>query len=81
MATIVLLVVVTTSVWVWLDAHRLGVVSSGEPARRGHLQADMGPFGWGICCLLLWIVAFPLYLSKRPRYKCQFRGNRAGLNG
>jgi hypothetical protein len=49
MATIMLVVVVASSMWVWFDARRLGVVKSGEPARRGHLQADMGPFGWGIC--------------------------------
>ena len=29
----------------------------------------MGPVAWFFVCLLLWIVGFPMYLTKRPEYK------------
>lgn len=60
--------VVATSLWVFLDARRLGVTKSGEVAHTGRIKADMGPLGWLVCCLFLWIVAFPLYLFKRPGF-------------
>ena len=59
------LLVVGTSIWVAFDASRLG-------ARRGVLGggfSDMGAAGWLFCCLLLWIVAFPVYLAARPKYR------------
>ena len=31
--------------------------------------ANMSPMGWLVACLLLWIVAFPFYLIKRPILK------------
>lgn len=54
------LVVIGTSLWVLQDASTIGV-------RKG-LQTgvtDMGVGGWFFCCLLFWIIAFPLYLSSR----------------
>lgn len=58
---LVMLFVVVTSVWVLFDAHATGV-------RKGQTTGltDMGPVGWFFACLFLWIVAFPLYLAKRP---------------
>lgn len=53
------------ALWVLFDAQTLGV-------RKGSLgggMADMGAASWFICVLLLWIVAVPLYLAKRPVYK------------
>ena len=60
MFTVVLLIVIGTSIWVWVDARSIG-------ARSGLISgvANMGPFAWFLCCLLLWIVAFPIYLAKR----------------
>lgn len=57
---LVILVVVVTSVWVLFDARSAGM-------RKGQATgvADMGPVGWFLACLLLWLVAFPLYLAKR----------------
>ena len=64
MGTLLLVVVVATSIWVLLDAQKLGV-------RKGIIAGigNMGPWGWFWSCLLLWFVAFPMYLIKRPEFK------------
>jgi len=64
MDTYILLLVVVTSIWVFVDAKKIGV-------KKGQVKglADLGPAGWLFACLLLWIVAFPLYLIKRPELK------------
>ena len=62
MEPLVLLIVIGTSIWVAVAASSLGV---GKGLVSG--AADMGPMGWLCACLLLWIVAFPMYLAKRPR--------------
>lgn len=61
MEVLLLLGVIGTSLWVYFDAQTIG-------ARKGLLRgiADMGPLGWCLSCLLLWILAFPMYLAKRP---------------
>lgn len=58
------LLVFVTSIWVFIDAMNIGVKS-------GQLSglAGMGPGGWLFSCLLLWIVAFPYYLSRREDFK------------
>lgn len=61
---LVVLVVAGTSIWVAVDASRLGV-------KRGSLNSsfvDMGPAGWFFSVLLIWIIGFPLYLVTRPKY-------------
>lgn len=58
----VTILIVVSALWVAFDAYRLGV-------KRGSGFSDMGPVGWCFACLLLWIVAFPMYLVKRPKYK------------
>lgn len=60
MTTIILLIVIGTSIWVWVDARNIG-------AHSGLIGgvANMGPFAWFLCCLFLWIIAFPIYLAKR----------------
>jgi|GEM_PF-1350264 len=68
-----LLILIGTSIWVFFDAKSIGIQKTGEKAQTGMVQTDMGPAGWAICCLLLWIVAFPLYLYKRPGYKKKFQ--------
>jgi hypothetical protein len=63
-SSILFLMVVGTTIWVGVDANNLGV-------RRGRLGGgglDMSIASWVICCLLLWIVAFPCYLIARGRY-------------
>ncbi|HVC85789.1 MAG TPA: hypothetical protein VNC40_00035 [Gaiellaceae bacterium] len=53
---IVLLVVVGTTIWVGFDA-----------SRREWPEGKTGTGGWVIGCVLLWIVIFPIYLSRRNR--------------
>jgi len=64
MDTYILLLVAVTSIWVFVDAKKIGV-------KKGQVKglADLGPAGWLFACLLLWIVAFPLYIIKRPELK------------
>lgn len=56
----IMLAVVGTSIWVLIDATSI-------KAQKGLIKGvfDMGPGGWFISCLLLWVVAFPCYLSIR----------------
>ena len=51
--------VVLSSIWVFYDARERGVPK---------------PLRWGVGCLLLWIVFFPWYLSRRrtPEAACSF---------
>ena len=64
MDSIVLIIVLVTSIWVLVDAKTIGV-------KKGQITgvANMGPFGWFVVCLLLWIVGFPFYLAKRGEFK------------
>jgi len=45
--------VVGTTIWVGIDAS------------RREWGDGLGPASWVVFCLLLWIVAFPIYLVKR----------------
>lgn len=58
------LIVLGTSIWVLIDSKNIGV-------RKGLVtgMANIGPWTWFFGCLLLWIVAFPLYLVKRGALK------------
>lgn len=58
------IMVISTSIWVWIDASKIG-------ARKGLVKGltNMGPFGWFICSLLIWIITFPIYLIKRESIK------------
>ena len=64
MGVLVLLLVVGTSIWVLLDAQKIGV-------KKGQLKgfADLDPNGWFFACLGLWIISFPLYIAKRNELK------------
>ncbi len=64
MAAVVLLVVIGTSIWVAIDASNIG-------AHKGLVKGlgNMGPAGWFVCCLLIWIIGFPVYLAKRSEIK------------
>ncbi len=55
------LVVLATSIWMAVDASNIGY-----DKRDVNGLGAMGPAGWLISGLLLWIVAFPLYLISRP---------------
>jgi len=47
-------VVVGSSVWVYKDVNKIGVYIKG-----------VGPVGWLLGCLFLWIFMFPYYLISR----------------
>lgn len=55
---------IISSIWVFIDAKKLGVKHQANG-----IFLDFGPFGWMVVCFLLWIIAFPLYLIKRPEFK------------
>lgn len=50
----ILLIVVGTTIWVGFDS-----------SSRDWEGTNSSTLGWVVCCLLVWIVAFPFYLSKR----------------
>jgi len=55
---------VATAFAVGIDAKSIGI---RKGLRSGIL--DMGPAGWTLACLLLWIVAVPIYLIQRKELK------------
>lgn len=57
------LIVLGTSIWVLFDSMVIG----GRDYKSG--IDNTSPFGWFLFCLLIWIVGFPLYLSRRPGLK------------
>lgn len=61
-SVIALAIVIITSLFVLVDATWIG-------ARRGLGLglADLGPGGWFLSCLFMWIVAFPYYVMVRPK--------------
>jgi hypothetical protein len=70
------LLVLGSSIWMAVDASQLGY---DKRDIRG--IAAMGPAGWFLCGLFLWIVAFPLYLIKRPELKAAGDARKKGLVG
>jgi hypothetical protein len=65
-ALIFLLIALATDLWVYLDAERQR--DAGEPVVLvvGGLRIET-PQAWLVACLVLWIVAVPLYLTGRRR--------------
>ena len=64
MFSLILIIVIGSSIWVYSDAKSIGV-------KKGQLKGvcDMGPVGWFWACLGIWIVGFPMYLSSRAEMK------------
>ncbi len=64
MELLISIVVIATSIWVLVDAEKIGV-------KKGRVEglADLGPWGWFAFCILLWIIGFPYYLAKRGELK------------
>jgi hypothetical protein len=61
---LVLALVVVTDAWVVWDASRRLARHDEVVARVGPLVLDT-PVRWLLACLVLWIVAFPMYLVAR----------------
>jgi hypothetical protein len=62
--------VISTSIWVFFDARSLQI---GRVAK----MEKLGAFGWMVCCLMLWILFFPVYLAERGGFKRIYHGNVA----
>jgi hypothetical protein len=75
MVAVILLVVIGTSIWVAVDASHIG-------ARKGLTRGlgNMGPAGWFVCCLLIWIIGFPVYLAKRSEIKAAAAASNVSLS-
>jgi hypothetical protein len=58
------LLYVTTSLWVLVDAKTIETKKGGING-----LGNMGPLGWFLSCIFLWVIAFPLYLYKRKAFK------------
>ena len=67
-ALVILLVVVASDVWVYFDAARQR--DAGEPVVLvvGSIRVET-PEAWFIACLVLWVIALPLYFTGRRRAK------------
>jgi hypothetical protein len=65
-AALVWVIIIASSIWVLFDAKAIGArkVTGGGPL-------SMWPHEWFIACLLLWIVAFPIYLARRGPIKAE----------
>jgi hypothetical protein len=53
-----------SSIWVYCDTKVLGIRKGLHPG-----FPDFGSYGWFFFTLFVWIVAFPLYISKRNTLK------------
>jgi hypothetical protein len=75
-----LLLVIGTSVWVGFDS---GTLMKGLTLeQRREIGGGRSPAEWVVGCILIWIIAFPWYLSKRCRYKqAQLRLMHAQIAG
>ena len=56
-------IIFLSAMWVLRDAKHIGL----EKGRFNGL-GNMGPWGWCLACLFLWIIAFPFYLFKRREF-------------
>src|SRR5205085_253131 len=56
------IIVILTSIWAGVDSHRLQISSSKKA-----YSWNNGSLSWLLCCLLIWIIAFPAYLFKRAK--------------
>lgn len=65
------LIVVITAIWAGADAATNRIPSDSRPYGAGN-----GALAWFLCCLLLWIVAFPWYLIRRAQVLGQRRRER-----
>lgn len=52
--------VVLTAVLAWWDARALGITRRAHDGSR-----QTGAIGWGVCMVLMWIIAYPAYMYRR----------------
>ena len=61
---LLLLLVLATDAWVYLDAQAHAERGAPVAVAIGAFRVDT-PAAWFVCCLVLWVVFFPLYLAGR----------------
>jgi hypothetical protein len=61
---LLLVVVIATDLWVYLDARRCARAGSPVYFRIGSLGVDT-PVAWLVACIIVWIFFFPAYLASR----------------
>ncbi len=71
----IVLLVVASGIWVYFDAKSIG-------AERGLSSGflNMGPVGWAMSTVLLWIICFPLYLIKRDDIRALAAGEKSPIS-
>jgi hypothetical protein len=62
---VIVVIVGLSAIWVAADASRREWPK--EEKKHGRLAAPASPVGWAFGTLALWIVVFPLYLSRRQK--------------
>lgn len=62
---LLLIVVVGSAIWVYTDSKKLEIAKYKKTA----LSLSSSPFGAAFVVWLLWIIAFPMYISWRQRVK------------
>lgn len=63
-AMTILVVVIATDAWVYVDAKRQGDLGAPVVLTIGRVRIET-PEGWLLACVLVWVIAFPLYLTGR----------------
>jgi hypothetical protein len=61
---LVLLALLATDLWVYADAKAHKERGTPVVFSAGYLNVDT-PVAWFLCCLVLWILFFPLYITRR----------------
>lgn len=77
MPFVIVAVIISSSIWVYFDANKLGVRATGHKPKRFRFHADMEPVDWSVSFLLLWFVACPAYLIMRRSYVKKFQQSRS----
>ena len=63
-ALLILLVVAATDAWIYFDAKRQRDLGEPVVLTVGSLRVET-PEAWLLACIVLWIIAVPLYLTGR----------------
>lgn len=61
---LLLMLVVVSDLWVYVDASRASRAGVPVRWRIGNLVIESPP-AWLLCCVVLWVVCFPAYLVSR----------------
>lgn len=77
METLIVLIVVASAIWVYVDAtnHKVGKI----PNKGGMFNMSAG--AWSVVTLLLWIVGLPAYLIKRTALISAAAANPVNVKG